>query len=44
MDGRALNLSDPRLARTMQKRVGAALRHLWARGVVENKDTEHAAC
>jgi hypothetical protein len=34
MAARSLNVADPRLTRTVQKRVGAALRHLRAGGRV----------
>ncbi len=37
MADRGLNVSDPRLARTVQKRVGAALRHLRTRGTVRSE-------
>lgn len=36
MAERSLNVADPRLVRTVQKRVGASLRHLRARGLVRS--------
>ena len=37
MAERSLNPADPRLMRTVQKRTGAALRHLRARGTVRSE-------
>jgi hypothetical protein len=36
MTARSLNISDPRLTRTVQKRVGASLRNLRAKGQVKS--------
>jgi hypothetical protein len=36
MASRGLNVADPRLARAMQKRMGAALRHMRGRGTVRS--------
>jgi hypothetical protein len=36
MADRRLNTADQRLVRTVQKRVGAALRHLRTRGIIES--------
>ena len=37
MTDRALNVADPRLKWTIHKRIGASLRHLRAKGVVQSK-------
>lgn len=44
MAARDLNAADPRLARTVQKRVGAALRHMRPSGRVRSERAKAGVC